>query len=135
MTQELKEKWVAALRSGEYSQCKASLKEDAGNGTVGYCCLGVLREIACPPQDFLTWDDRGYLSTKGLDAAGLTWEQARDLAYRNDGSGEHPRHDFREIADYIEADIPAEDSESTALNPEIAEPKAPQSASTKGESL
>ena len=30
---------------------------------------------------------------------------------------------------------PAETSESTALNPEIAEPKAPQSASTKGESL
>lgn len=38
---EIKAKWVAALRSGEYQQCTGALT----NGVGGYCCLGVLREI------------------------------------------------------------------------------------------
>lgn len=33
---EFKEKWLAALRSGEYKQCEGSLHSDAG-----HCCLGV----------------------------------------------------------------------------------------------
>ena len=34
---ELQEKWLTALESGEYAQCKGSLHRGAG-----YCCLGVL---------------------------------------------------------------------------------------------
>ena len=44
---ELKQKWLAALRSGEYKQCTGSLSgiamDDSG---VGYCCLGVLAKVA-----------------------------------------------------------------------------------------
>lgn len=40
MNKEIKEEWVKALRSGEYSQCKNYLK--AGDY---YCCLGVLCEL------------------------------------------------------------------------------------------
>ena len=41
MPKELKEKWLAALRSGEYEQGKDSLYN--GNS---YCCLGVLQKVA-----------------------------------------------------------------------------------------
>jgi len=37
MKQEIKDKWVAALRSGEYKQGKNRLRTDDT-----YCCLGVL---------------------------------------------------------------------------------------------
>jgi len=44
---EVKEKWVAALRSGEYSQGEGVLKDvPEGDSTPKYCCLGVLCEIA-----------------------------------------------------------------------------------------
>lgn len=38
MNKEVKAKWVAALRSGEYKQGKGRLK----NINNEYCCLGVL---------------------------------------------------------------------------------------------
>ncbi len=40
MNQEIKQKWVAALRSGEYKQGQGEL-----NGDGGYCCLGVLCDL------------------------------------------------------------------------------------------
>lgn len=48
MRKEIAEKWVSALRSGEYSQTTGMLVEhDGDNGDiVGYCCLGVLCELA-----------------------------------------------------------------------------------------
>lgn len=41
MNQEVKEKWVAALRSGEYEQGRGYL-----NRGEQFCCLGVLCEVA-----------------------------------------------------------------------------------------
>lgn len=41
MNPEVKKLWVDALRSGEYHQTKDRLKSDDG-----YCCLGVLCELA-----------------------------------------------------------------------------------------
>ena len=40
MKPEIKEKWVAALRSGEYQQTTEVLHDDNG-----FCCLGVLTEL------------------------------------------------------------------------------------------
>lgn len=40
MNKEVKAKWVAALRSGEYQQAKGMLRTD-----VGFCCLGVLCDL------------------------------------------------------------------------------------------
>jgi hypothetical protein len=40
MNPEVKAKWLAALRSGEYAQAKARLKTNSG-----YCCLGVLCDL------------------------------------------------------------------------------------------
>lgn len=47
MNQAIKERWVEALRSGEYNQTRGRLRDDAG-----YCCLGVLCDIVAPEQ----WD-------------------------------------------------------------------------------
>lgn len=41
MRQDIKEQWVAALRSGEFNQARRYLSIDGG-----YCCLGVLCELA-----------------------------------------------------------------------------------------
>lgn len=43
MKQELKDKWIAALRSGEYQQGRAQLYDEA---TGAFCCLGVLCKVA-----------------------------------------------------------------------------------------
>lgn len=47
MDPEVKALWLTALRSGEYRQTTENLKIDRGDGKgVGYCCLGVLCELA-----------------------------------------------------------------------------------------
>jgi hypothetical protein len=46
MDPELKAKWVAALRSGEYLQGKGVLKKVNKDDEIRYCCLGVLCEVA-----------------------------------------------------------------------------------------
>ena len=51
MKQEIKEKWVAALRSGEYKQ-----GTDYLNANGNFCCLGVLTDL--------------YIQEKGLE-----WEE------------------------------------------------------------
>jgi hypothetical protein len=43
---EIKERWLEALRSGEYKQGRKLLSSVAEDGTVSYCCLGVLCELA-----------------------------------------------------------------------------------------
>lgn len=50
-TQELKDKWLNALKSGEFTQGKGKLRDDNGN----YCCLGVLSvicELPIGPRGF-----------------------------------------------------------------------------------
>lgn len=46
MNRELMEKWVAALRSGEYTQGAEYLCQyDEDGNAVAFCCLGVLQNI------------------------------------------------------------------------------------------
>ncbi len=42
MKPEIKAKWVAALRSGEYEQTQGQLREETIGGKTSFCCLGVL---------------------------------------------------------------------------------------------
>jgi hypothetical protein len=46
MKQEIKEKWVAALRSGEYRQTRSTLRDETG-----FCCLGVLTDLYLKEND------------------------------------------------------------------------------------
>lgn len=52
MKKEIKEKWIDALRSGEYTQTQGSLRKENG-----YCCLGVLCDLYTKEHD-LKWDSR-----------------------------------------------------------------------------
>lgn len=50
MKKEIKEKWIDALRSGEYTQTQGSLRNENG-----YCCLGVLCDLYTKEHN-LKWD-------------------------------------------------------------------------------
>lgn len=45
MNKEVKQKWIDALRSGEYAQTVGVLKEKFSNGKDAFCCLGVLCDL------------------------------------------------------------------------------------------
>jgi len=108
MNQEIKKKWVAALRSGDYTQGDGALCRLTPDGAK-YCCLGVLVEEV-EGED--AWDFRatsqrctfqensavlagGYLAKTGVGSG-----YASDLMRMNDlGTS------FSEIADYIEENL------------------------------
>lgn len=45
MNPDVKAKWIAALRSGNYKQAKHRLRIEHTDGSASYCCLGVLCEL------------------------------------------------------------------------------------------
>lgn len=123
MDQQVKEKWIKALRSGEYKQGVGSLRRIV-EGEHRYCCLGVLCEL-CPEGEWHLWhlEEKGgryfYRSenSKGLlgylpkwvqDWAGLEDRSPEiegvKLTRHNDGSGalNIDQKSFEEIADLIE---------------------------------
>ena len=89
-----KEKWIAALRSGEFRQTKDNLHSHDG-----FCCLGVLRHIA-DPADERTEEYEQLLSDEQLQGFGFSHRIQEHLAQMND-DGES----FDVIADYIEANL------------------------------
>lgn len=104
MLPELKQKWINALRSGEFRQGQGELRYDmyiSGDYSTAhqaYCCLGVLREIV-NPTDFESENaDNNYLSPEQLERYGLTGEEQQILAELNDDKN----MSFDEIATYIE---------------------------------
>jgi hypothetical protein len=105
MLKSIKNKWVKALRSGEYKQGSGQLRSEDDEG-VSFCCLGVLAQIVDPAQE--TWKpDNGYfgleegyycdLQAKFLGKGGLGDGVAYKLAAFNDNG-----KSFKWIASYIE---------------------------------
>lgn len=117
MDAKLKEKWIAALRSGEYTQATHTLRKEIEEwGSEGYCCLGVLCDILpkgrgewiddrfkfnpTAKQKFATKDNvdsYDLLSEVVLDYVGLDADTQEKLAGLNDGG-----KSFKYIASYIE---------------------------------
>lgn len=60
MKTEVKKLWLDALRSGEYTQTTGELKNSEG-----YCCLGVLCDIAVK-NGVITEIEDGYLSQRDV---------------------------------------------------------------------
>jgi hypothetical protein len=99
----LKEKWIAALRSGRYKQGQGKLRSMYDK----YCCLGVLCDVVDP----LVWKLQGHryvyqgLATSPPAAiekeAGLCVQDISFLMKLNDKEGKS----FHEIADYIEENL------------------------------
>jgi hypothetical protein len=113
MNQEIKARWVSALRSGKYEQGQHYLCEEGK-----FCCLGVLCDIVKDDLG-LKWElfnNHMYIggSSKSLgnkiaDYCGLLSDPLVDigeddnkfLTVINDKLG----YDFNEIADLIEAQV------------------------------
>ena len=56
MNSRVKEKWVAALRSGEYKQGQYSLRNNSNQ----FCCLGVLCDLYDKEQGSNSWNLLSY---------------------------------------------------------------------------
>lgn len=108
MNPELKQKWIAALESGEYKQARKVLYDGEG-----YCCLGVLCRVAGatfehsgllfePPVlagDRL--DDGQCLNGGALFRFGIDDNEQTILIGLNDGRCKS----FKEIAAYIRENL------------------------------
>jgi hypothetical protein len=108
MNSQIKQKWVSALRSGEYQQCRGYLRTDNG-----FCCLGVLCDLY-GKENNVEWQHNevdGYLYEKHstvLPLSVMEWadvdgrsadicNRTETLAKLNDSGST-----FNEIADLIE---------------------------------
>lgn len=107
MDQEVKARWVEALRSGKYKQGQGSLHNDEDE----FCCLGVLCEIQNVPSKRFDEYSEAYeytfseLETKYVSETQIpdgyceiSPETMKALIQLNDDDEET----FYEIADYIE---------------------------------
>lgn len=127
MNPEVKEKWIAALRSGEYTQCTGRLRRKE----VGFCCLGVLTDIHIKENNGV-WVEEGFfqlnpsltgeiMENGGLSNIVKTWaglDSPNPAFYNIDTEQEHgnkcnkwysavdandtDRKSFLEIADLVE---------------------------------
>ena len=113
---DIKERWLTALRSGEYVQAEGELRRGDG-----FCCLGVLCDILSEDLDTewtvrTFWNDRsrsayefaGQYTTLPLRVERLigldpdSFMNFTPLTTRNDGIDGSSKHSFAEIADIIE---------------------------------
>lgn len=104
MLTENQRKWVDALRSGKYKQCRLSLRNHQTNS---YCCLGVLNQVAQDNGVQDAWD-AGVVTASvassrwvGLYETGATYGEQKWhslLSHNDDGMS------FSEIADIIESE-------------------------------
>lgn len=109
MNQEIKQRWIKALRSGEYQQGKESLYH-CGK----FCCLGVLTDLYIKEHD-LQWhqdsadlwsfeDEGGTLPRSVQDWCGILEPNPMILDAHATVHNDQYAEDFATIADYIEQD-------------------------------
>ena len=126
MKPKIKKLWVDALRSGEYKQGTASLKQQT-EGITRFCCLGVLCELVHKEAEvkissecafhglriFTFGGTTSYLPQAVVDYAGLdspdpmvdcadSTNNSWPLSKLND---DDEGYSFNEIADLIEAQL------------------------------
>lgn len=109
MKKELKERWITALRSGDYSQSQGCLQDK-----YGWCCLGVLCNIVdgtkwIEPDENVKEHEYDFGNEvvledmpprEWLENHGLPHGLAKELAGMNDDGTQ-----FVEIAEYIKENV------------------------------
>ena len=124
MNKEIKEKWVKALRSGEYRQGRGYLRKEKNDNPnkFNYCCLGVLVNEVLEGEWYYALDSAygfnpifniineinapSFASIElipepiALNKLSITMEQQKTLAGMNDKG-----KTFEEIADWIEENL------------------------------
>lgn len=101
MKKAIKNRWIKALRSGEYQQAKGRLQTENGD----MCCLGVLYDIQFDGYWILNegsprWSIEGrdaIMSLRFQESVGLLEHEESVLTCMNDRGCS-----FNQIADYIE---------------------------------
>ncbi len=96
MNKEIKEKWLKALRSGEYKQGRGYLRKESGDED-RYCCLGVLAKECLGGE----WVKK--------DSLGINFRQLSDSVwvYRDNFSGECRWGSFpKSVTDHLEIKDP-----------------------------
>lgn len=133
ITQSQKVKWLEDLRSGEFAQTQGALciKDKKGpraslRQPVGFCCLGVL---ALQFHDITTRELAGTLQEFGLQDLMESRIEAL-LVQMNDGV----KLGFPEIADWIEANVPAEPDEGVLVKRECSGVREPSGNQTEKQS-
>jgi hypothetical protein len=113
MKQELKTKWVKALRSGKYKQGQWALRRTGSDDLQdAMCCIGVLLDVMDPTQWRITETDNricmhgsskliGSLDQSMLTEIGMSIAQQDHLISMND---KH-QSTFAQIADWIQDNI------------------------------
>lgn len=103
MNREWKAKWIAALESGRYQQTREMLrrKEDSPDYPAGFCCLGVLADIQGLFEPGVNPYRGGDELLANECACGLSEDEQRVLATKNDSVG----LSFPEIAKFIRDEI------------------------------
>lgn len=112
MNQQIKQKWIAALRSGEYEQDTSYLRTNHG-----FCCLGVLTDLYLKEINKEWIQDKMFpvyhydeeakiLPLKVMAWAGLIecnpfLDTGHSLSHYNDNLG----YNFEQIADLIEENL------------------------------
>lgn len=118
MNPDIKAKWVAALRSGEYKQGYGALHCGSDDPKVdgGFCCLGVLCEVAVKEGvidagfQAYSWSNFQYGSREGgiLPESVCRWADVTAVPDIHDGPATHwndtVRFNFEQIAEMIESD-------------------------------
>ena len=124
MNEQIKQDWIAALLSGDYTQGQERLRDGDR-----YCCLGVLCDLYVKSHNDLRWDaneivdnDNLFVEDVTLPSQVVRWagleeygrgvfvEKANEelkkeqlsLAVMNDGGFSIKPHSFKEIAAVIE---------------------------------
>lgn len=125
MQKEIRDKWTAALRSGQYRQCSEALckfarsedeygEEVVDEDSAKFCCLGVLGDILGVDRhelakhstlsDIKRDDLLGPWGENFESSVPASWSTVQQqLAGKNDNDVKFP-----EIADWIEANVPVE---------------------------
>lgn len=106
MPKAAKEKWLAALRDGPYSQGTGLLSDVSGR----HCCLGVLQ---CEVDGYVERDRKG----NSLGAPTVHWLQAHGMSTTSFpishlvSMNDFEQKSFLEIADWIEENIAGVDTD------------------------
>lgn len=78
MNAEVRRRWLAALRSGEFRQGRGALHQVDGAGVATFCCLGVLCHLAHADGVVTRTDRRGLVRYgDALEAGALPVEVRR----------------------------------------------------------
>jgi hypothetical protein len=98
MNQQVKEKWITALRSGEYTQAREFLRTD-----YGYCCLGVLTDLYLKEvnEQWVPFGNHTTIPILVAIWADISQNSEDVLIQMNDTEG----RTFNEIADYIQENL------------------------------